>query len=526
MIIDRITENGLNLLNPRTAVPSPLYMRSFYPDPFFMELNNTFHTPNEFDGSGNFGTPHSSAADRDTNEILMSDARALERFQGVRVKNTVKELIMQQRQTQKVQQHSDGGCTALMGLLQGQKRTADCITETHDQRFPMSKSMLTMSPPKEIAQDTEYMDPGYESFSPQTSPDSFRFVNSPPLHPQNQLPLATGNSSIQQSFTAQQTLNSVCQQAPFAEGEPMSFFQWQIRQEEERLAALPPQMLTSQDDDGDTFLHIAVAQGRRALAYVLASKMANIGMLDMKEHNGQSALQLSVAANQHLIVQDLLAMGAKINTADCWGRSPLHVCAEKGHALTLQTIRKALRDQGQEQELRVEQINFHGLTPLQTAVLSHNAVVHELSHVASPQSPGVTELVQKRKLLAECVNTLLLMGASFGTKDHKSGRTCLHMACEEANVELLRIFLDQPDSLSFVNVKAFSGNTALHIACAVSGRLAQTDAVKLLMRRGADPSAMNLEKDQPAQLVPKGPLGDQVRRILKGTAYRAQYAAK
>jgi hypothetical protein len=35
------------------------------------------------------------------------------------------------------------------------------------------------------------------------------------------------------------------------------------------------------------FLHIAVAQGRRALAYVLASKMATVGMLDMKEHNGQ-----------------------------------------------------------------------------------------------------------------------------------------------------------------------------------------------------------------------------------------------
>lgn len=35
------------------------------------------------------------------------------------------------------------------------------------------------------------------------------------------------------------------------------------------------------------FLHIAVAKGRRALAYVLASKMAASGFLDLKEHNGQ-----------------------------------------------------------------------------------------------------------------------------------------------------------------------------------------------------------------------------------------------
>lgn len=38
-------------------------------------------------------------------------------------------------------------------------------------------------------------------------------------------------------------------------------------------------------------------------------------------------------------------------------------------------------------------------------------------------------------------------------QDRKSGRTALHMAAEEANVELLRLFLDQPDSLSVINAK-------------------------------------------------------------------------
>ncbi|CDR00531.1 unnamed protein product, partial [Oncorhynchus mykiss] len=89
------------------------------------------------------------------------------------------------------------------------------------------------------------------------------------------------------------------------------------------------------------------------------------------------------------------------------------------------------------------------------------------------------------------------------------------MASQEANVELLRIFLDQPDSLSIVNVKAFSGNTALHFASSVHGRLTQVDAVKLLMRRGADPSSKNLENEQPAQLVAEGPVGDQVNNAPK-----------
>lgn len=38
------------------------------------------------------------------------------------------------------------------------------------------------------------------------------------------------------------------------------------------------------------FLHIAVAQGRRALSYVLARKMNALHMLDIKEHNGQVRL--------------------------------------------------------------------------------------------------------------------------------------------------------------------------------------------------------------------------------------------
>ncbi|XP_036413260.1 NF-kappa-B inhibitor zeta isoform X2 [Colossoma macropomum] len=301
---------------------------------------------------------------------------------------------------------------------------------------------------------------------------------------------------------------------------PVSFFQWQIQQEEEKLAGLTPLDLTSRDGDGDTFLHIAVAQGRRALAYVLAKKMADIGMLDLKEHNNQSAFQVSVAANQHLIAQDLLSLGAQLNTVDCWGRSPLHVCAEKGHTLTLQAIQKCAVNSGQK--VNVEAVDYDGLTALHIAVLSHNAVVQELSRIGAPQSPQTTALMQRRKLLGECINTLLQMGASYGTADRKSGRTALHMAAEEANVELMRLFLDQPNSFAVINAKAYNGNTALHVAAAQQGRQAQVHAVQLLMRRGADPSAKNLENEQPIQLVPEGPVGDQVRRILKGRAAQAR----
>ncbi|XP_005283634.1 NXPE family member 3 isoform X4 [Chrysemys picta bellii] len=295
-----------------------------------------------------------------------------------------------------------------------------------------------------------------------------------------------------------------------------SFFQWQVEQEENKLANISQEQILAKDSDGDTFLHIAVAQGRRALSYVLARKMAALHMLDIKEHNGQSAFQVAVAANQHLIVQDLVSLGAQVNTTDCWGRTPLHVCAEKGHSQVLQAIQKGAV--GSSQYVALEATNYDGFTALHCAVLAHNAVVHELRNSQPPHSPEVQELLLKNKSLVDTIKALIQMGASVEAKDGKSGRSALHLAAEEANLELIRFFLDLPNCLSFVNAKAYNGNTALHVAASLQYRMTQLDAVRLLMRKGADPSARNLENEQPVHLVPDGPVGEQIRRILKGKA--------
>ncbi|KAE8278287.1 NF-kappa-B inhibitor zeta I-kappa-B-zeta [Larimichthys crocea] len=284
--------------------------------------------------------------------------------------------------------------------------------------------------------------------------------------------------------------------------------------ETQRMEGVSQEKLNMQDGDGDTILHIAVAKGRRALAYVLATQMSRCGSLDVKEHNGQTALQIAAATNQHLIVHDLLEHGAQINTRDLWGRSPLHVCAEKGHLLSLQSIWKTLMRTGQP--IDIEMFNYEGLTALHAAVMSHNAVVKELRTLENPCSYMTMELGQRRQMHFECIKILLHMGACFGTKDLKSGHTCLHMASEEANVELLNLFLDQSSSLSFINVKTFSGNTALHIVSSLQNHKTQVEAVRLLMRNGADPGTRNFENELPCHLVPGGPVGDKVRRVLKG----------
>ncbi|ELW69987.1 NF-kappa-B inhibitor zeta [Tupaia chinensis] len=313
----------------------------------------------------------------------------------------------------------------------------------------------------------------------------------------------TGSASLNTSLPFQNIIRSPMNTTQLGK----SFFQWQVEQEESKLANISQDQFLSKDADGDTFLHIAVAQGRRALSYVLARKMNALHMLDIKEHNGQSAFQVAVAANQHLIVQDLVNLGAQVNTTDCWGRTPLHVCAEKGHSQVLQAIQKgAMRS---NQFLDLEATNYDGLTPLHCAVMAHNAVVHELQTNQQPHSPEVQDLLLKNKSLVDTIKCLIQMGAAVEAKDRKSGRTALHLAAEEANLELIRLFLELPSCLSFVNAKAYNGNTALHVAASLQYRVTQLDAVRLLMRKGADPSTRNLENEQPVHLVPDGPVGEQ-----------------
>ncbi|XP_060754682.1 NF-kappa-B inhibitor zeta [Neoarius graeffei] len=547
MVIDRVCEGYSGFVDMNTDVmTSPVNLWSFYgcSSPGTEPGHGSPWKPSgECEESGSTaGSPERPDSSFTGVNVEAQDGsqQLSPQYQGVRVKKTVKELIMQKRHSEVQVQPNQNEVEfpAITTLLQNGKRAAEspsphCVTKRPATEYNniLSAYLSTEDILKEqniceglgdIFSNTGLL---IESVKVQDSPisicplpqatqetlPSVYATTSSPLYSNCQTAQVTESpyTSPFQSLSPQNGFGPCGTTAP-----PMSFFQWQIQQEEEKVAGLSPLDLIMKDGDGDTFLHIAVAQGRRALAYVLARKMYDIGMIDVKEHNNQSAFQVSVAANQHLIAQDLLSLGALVNTVDSWGRSPLHVCAEKGHTLILQAIHKAMQNNGLK--VNIEAVNYDGLTALHIAVLTHNAVVQDLSRMASPQSPQAATLMQKRKLLGECINTLLFMGASYSTKDRKSGRTALHMAAEEANVELLRLFLDQPDSLSVINAKAYNGNTALHMAAAQNGRQAQAHAVQLLMRRGADPSAKNLENEQPIQLVTEGSVGDQVRRILKG----------
>ncbi|KAK7893361.1 hypothetical protein WMY93_022513 [Mugilogobius chulae] len=236
----------------------------------------------------------------------------------------------------------------------------------------------------------------------------------------------------------------------------------------------------------------AVAQGKRALAYVLAANMSVSGTLDARERNGQTALHIAAATNQHLIVSDLLEHGAQVHTQDSWGRSPLHVCVEKGHVHSLLAIIRTHKALGKH--LNVDMVNYDGLTSLHVAVLAHNATLRQVSYLdKSSSGKEWNHLMKKNLCYFDCVKALLQMGASCGAKDQKSA---VHSLCRQP-ADVWR-------------------NTALHMVCALENCKRQVEAVKMLIRKGADPGARNLENELPVQLLPEGGNTEKVRQMLRG----------
>ncbi|XP_074158681.1 NF-kappa-B inhibitor delta [Sminthopsis crassicaudata] len=267
--------------------------------------------------------------------------------------------------------------------------------------------------------------------------------------------------------------------------------------------ALGLQRLLTQDEEGDTLLHLFAAQGLRWSAYAAAEMLQGFGQLDIREHQGKTPLLVAATANQPLIVQDLLTLGADPNATDHRGRTILHLAATYG----LPGVLTAVFNSGIQVDLETR--DFEGLTPLHAAVLSLNEVTQQ------PACGPRTMTVPARDRLA-CVQMLLQMGADHTSQEFKSNKTVLHLAVQGANLALVQMLLDLPsgDPRAFVNMKAH-GNTALHMAAALPPGFPQEPIIRGLLAAGADPALRNLENEQPAHLLCPGPASEALRQLLK-----------
>ncbi|CAL8359958.1 unnamed protein product [Merluccius merluccius] len=160
-----------------------------------------------------------------------------------------------------------------------------------------------------------------------------------------------------------------------------AYFLSQLQREEKELRDMSDNMLLASDRQGRMALHRVVCLGKRAQGYAIAKRMATINCLDLKDSKGMTALHLAAKLNQHLMVADLIGLGANANEKDASGKTCLHLCAENGYIRVLEVLKYMMAD-GVFVDL--DATDNYGLSVLQCAALGLSATVRELERSASP----------------------------------------------------------------------------------------------------------------------------------------------
>ncbi|XP_049898769.1 nuclear factor NF-kappa-B p105 subunit [Epinephelus moara] len=243
-----------------------------------------------------------------------------------------------------------------------------------------------------------------------------------------------------------------------------ALFQYSVTGDSAYLLAAQRPLMTAQDEDGDTGLHLAVLHSQKeALKSLTQVVFALPGeeVLNMRNHLYQTPLHLAVITQQREAVEALLLAGADPTLTDRHGNTVLHLASQLegggggGGGGMVQFLVK-------HRELRelLEHTNTAGLCAIHLAVLAN-------------------QLSSLRELLEG--------GANVEAQERSCGRTALHLATEAENVSLAGCLLLEGNAK--VDSLTFNGSTPLHIA---AGR-GSIKLTALLMAAGADPKKENFE---------------------------------
>ncbi|XP_058490224.1 uncharacterized protein zgc:113279 [Solea solea] len=184
------------------------------------------------------------------------------------------------------------------------------------------------------------------------------------------------------------------------------FFWTQLQREEIRLRDISDAALLAADEHGRTPLLTVACVGKRALGYAIAKRMAALNSLDLKDSDGMTALLHAANHNHHLMVADLIRLGANVNETNNSGKSCLHLSAEKGYIRVLEVLKHTMMD---GVYVDVEATDNCGMSVLQCASLALKATMCELENSKSPSHSRLHTLRQEQMM--ETLECLLHMGS-------------------------------------------------------------------------------------------------------------------
>ncbi|XP_009990313.1 PREDICTED: nuclear factor NF-kappa-B p100 subunit-like, partial [Tauraco erythrolophus] len=217
------------------------------------------------------------------------------------------------------------------------------------------------------------------------------------------------------------------------------------------LLAVQRHLAASQDENGDTPLHLAIIHEQTAVIKQLIEVIVSIPsqqIINISNNLQQTPLHLAVITKQPQVVQLLLQARADPTLLDRYGNSLLHLALQAGDEEMLRTL---LAHLGSAAPYLLRLPNFHGLLPVHLAV--------------------------KAKSLA-CLDLLVRKGADVNAVERQGGRTPLHLAVEMENLNMATHLVKKLGA--DVNSRTFAGNTPLHLAAG----LGSPTLTKLLLKAG------------------------------------------
>ncbi|NXL07726.1 NFKB2 factor, partial [Mesembrinibis cayennensis] len=231
------------------------------------------------------------------------------------------------------------------------------------------------------------------------------------------------------------------------------------------LLAVQRHLAASQDENGDTPLHLAIIHEQTAVIKQLIEVIVSIPnqqIINISNNLQQTPLHLAVITKQPQVVQLLLQARADPTLLDRYGNSLLHLALQTGDEEMLRTL---LAHLGSATPCLLRLPNFYGLLPVHLAV--------------------------KAKSLA-CLDLLVRKGADVNEVERQGGRTPLHLAVEMENLNMATHLVKKLGA--DVNSLTFARNTPLHLAAG----LGSPTLTKLLLKAGADVLCENDEPISPS----------------------------
>lgn len=228
----------------------------------------------------------------------------------------------------------------------------------------------------------------------------------------------------------------------------------------------PWELYFTQDEEGDTQLHIAIIQEFIEVEYSLIRIVPHPCYLNILNDVCQTPLHLAVLTHQARIARCLVVAGANVDIRDRRGNTALHLACQIGDLECVIALMEPIT---------VAETN--------TANLQYDAFMQQLPQNLEERNYDGQMCVHLAAIggHVDVLRHLIWFGANINARDGKSGRTALHYAVEYGIHRVIKFLLEEyPIGVSEVQLEmpTYAGYTAYQLATCIDSALARELADK------------------------------------------------